>query len=148
MINKMYVRKLIDRSKAEYSNNYDTSILVHISILKGLYIALGGTKCVTIPAKFDKMVTYSKVVFEHKLKLNTMKCKDKVINILIKSIRNIGCGPEYYLSDELPLTNEAIARLLVKLVISEYTEDMIINSQSLYNITISLLNDIDSKEGR
>lgn len=144
MITRLDIRKIIDNTKEEYSKTGELSIFVNIAILKGLYIALGGTKYITVPTKFDNITCYSIIVFKHKLKLSC-KSESKITQDLVRSLIINNKKPEYFLNNKLPTTNDEIANLLVALILSVYTEDMVINSNNIHNLAKELLDKVDEK---
>ena len=146
MLTKLGIRKLIDNAKSEYNCSGDKTILVNIAIMKGLYIALGGTKYITMPQKFDNMTTYSSIVFKHKLNTKTKMSKDKLTTLLIKSLMAVGKKPENIIGAAIPISNNDISILMLNLIFSEYTEDMIIKSLDIQNITLDLLQKLDERE--
>lgn len=146
MLTKLEVRKLIERTKEEYGYSGDKTLLVNIAVLKGLYTALGGTKYITVPQKFDDITTFSNIVFKHKL--NTMKrvSLDRVTSNLVKSLLAINKQPEVIVGVTTPLSNNEISLMMLNLIFSEYTEDMSIKSLDIQNITLDLLQRLDERK--
>ncbi len=146
MLTKLQIRKLIDSTKEEYNNSGDKTLLVNIALMKGLYIAIGGTKYITMPQKLDNMVSYASIVFKHKLNIESQMQKDKITSFLIKSLMSVGKKPENIIGNTIPVSNNDISILMVNLIFSEYTEDMMINSLNIRNITLELLQKLDERE--
>lgn len=146
MLTKLQIRKLIDSTKEEYNNSGDKTLLVNIALMKGLYIAIGGTKYITMPQKLDNMVSYASIVFKHKLNIESKMQKDKITSFLIKSLMSVGKKPENIIGNTIPISNNDISILMVNLIFSEYTEDMMINSLNIRNITLELLQKLDERE--
>jgi hypothetical protein len=142
MLTKMDVRKLIEESKREYTDTSDKTKLVYAAILKGLYIALGGKKGIVIPSKLNSISTSSKIVFKYKIKLDTLKSIDKAYDSLYDSlIRETKINPRDIIKDGVaPITNAEQARLMTTLILNEYTEDIIINSNTVYSMALDVLN--------
>lgn len=146
MLTKLEVRKLIDCAKEEYSCSGDKTILVNIAIMKGLYIAIGGTKYITVPQKFDNITTFASIIFKHKLNTMTKMSKDRITSFLIKSLIAIGKQPEVIIGNNIPIYNNDISIMMSNIIFSEYTEDMCIKSLDIQNITMSLLQKIDERK--
>lgn len=146
MLTKLEIRKQIDCKKEEYGVINDKTLYVDIAILKGLYLALDGKKYITIPQWFDNITAYAKLIFKHKLNIKAGLPKEKIAGSLIKSLISICKKPESFLNNGIPVTNEEIAKLFVKIILSEYTEDMVINFDSTYSKALELLNNIDERE--
>lgn len=146
MLTKLQIRKLIDCTKEEYNNSGDKTLLVNIALMKGLYIAVGGTKYITMPQKLDTMVCYASIVFKHKLNIMNKMQSDKVTSFLIKSLMSVGKKPENIVGSTIPTSNNDISVLMINLIFSEYTEDMMINSINIRNTTLELLQRLDERE--
>lgn len=146
MVTKLEIRKLIDCAKNEYTYSGDKTILVNIAILKGLYISLGGKKYITIPQKFDNITVYSSVVFKHKLNTMTNMSKDRLTSYLIKYLMAINKQPEVIIGADIPIMNNDISLMMLRLIFSEYTEDMMLKSLDIQNNTIELLNKLDERK--
>lgn len=146
MLTKLEVRKIIDCAKDEYNKSGDKTILVNIAILKGLYIAMGGTKYINVPQKFNSMTTYASLVFKHKLNIKNKLSKDKITALLVKSLITIGKKPEIIIGTKIPMLNSDIVVLMLNLIFSEYTEDMTVKSLDIQCITLDLLQRIDERE--
>lgn len=146
MLTKLQIRKLIDCAKEEYNNSGDKTLLVNIALMKGLYAAIGGTKYITMPQKLDTMVCYASIVFKHKLNTMNKMQSDKVTSFLIKSLMSVGKKPESIIGNTIPTSNNDISVLMINLIFSEYTEDMMINSINIRNTTLELLQRLDERE--
>lgn len=146
MLTKLEVRKLIDCAKEEYSYSGDKTILVNIAIMKGLYIAIGGTKYITVPQKFDNITTFANIVFKHKINTMTKMSKDRLTSLLIKSLIAIGKQPEVIIGNNVPIYNNDISIMMNNLIFSEYTEDMCIKSLDIQTITLNLLQKLDERK--
>lgn len=146
MLTKLEVRKLIDCAKEEYSYSGDKTILVNIAIMKGLYIAIGGTKYITVPQKFDNITTFANIVFKHKINTMTKMSKDRLTSLLIKSLIAIGKQPEIIIGNNVPIYNNDISIMMNNLIFSEYTEDMCIKSLDIQTITLNLLQKLDERK--
>jgi hypothetical protein len=147
MLTKLDVRKIIDNTKNEYSTSHDKVLLLKVAITKGLYKALGGTKCVPVPTIFDSITTYSFIIFKYKIKCDTLKSNNKAFNILVKELMENRKSPEYFLGENIPTNNKDIANLLSTIVIYDYEyEDIIINQNNIYSITFDLLQDMDGRK--
>ena len=114
--------------------------------MKGLYIAIGGTKYITMPQKLDTMVCYASIVFKYKLNIINQMQNDKVTSFLIKSLMSVGKKPENIVGSTIPTSNNDISVLMINLIFSEYTEDMMINSINIRNTTLELLQRLDERE--
>lgn len=146
MLTKLGVRKLIDCTKEEYGYSGDKTLLVNIAILKGLYTALGGTKYITVPQKFDNITTFANIVFKHKLNTLTKMSHDKMTSLLVKSLLAINKQPEIIVGINIPMSNNDISIMMLNLIFSEYTEDMSIKSLDIQNITLDLLKKLDERK--
>lgn len=146
MLTKLEVRKLIDCAKEEYSYSGDKTILVNIAIMKGLYIAIGGTKYITVPQKFDNITTFANIVFKHKINTMTKMSKDRLTSLLIKSLIAIGKQPEIIIGNNVPIYNNDISIMMNNLIFSEYTEDMCIKSLDIQTTTLNLLQKLDERK--
>jgi hypothetical protein len=147
MLTKLDVRKIIDNTKNEYSTSHDKVMLLKVAIAKGLYKALGGTKCITVPTIFDSITTYSFIVFKYKIKCDTLKSSKRAFNILIRELMENRKSPEYFLGNKIPVSNEDMANLLATLIIYDYDyEDIIINKNNIYNIAFDLLQGMEDRK--
>ena len=107
-----------------------------------MYTALDGKKGIALSSKYDNIVFYSKIIFKYKLKLKNNGDNSKAINFLLKNMRENFKHPEFYIKDTIPFDNDGIARLLTELILSEYTEDIIINYNNIYDIAFEILQSI------
>lgn len=146
MLTKLEIRKLIDNAKDEYACSGNKTLLVNIAIMKGLYTAIGGKKYITLPQKFDNIATYSNIVFKHKLNTKNKMSKDKITTLLVKYLMAVGKKPENIIGTTVPISNNDISILMLNLIFSEYTEDMIIKSLDIQSITLNLLQKLDERE--
>lgn len=142
MKSKLDIRDDINRYKEEYKYTCNKILLIKIAIYKGLYTALDGKKGIALSSKYDNIVFYSKIIFKYKLKLKNNGDNSKAINFLLKNMRENFKNPEFYIKDTIPFDNDGIARLLTELILSEYTEDIIINYNNIYDIAFEILQSI------
>ena len=89
--------------------------------------------------KFDSVVHYSNIIFKYKLKLNNCVNKRNAVNYLIKTLRENFKQPTIYLRNQIPIENKDIATLLADIIASENIEDLVVNHNNVYNITLEAL---------
>lgn len=140
MISKLDIRKLIEDSKIKYSMSKDKSMIIEAAILKGLYLALDGKKGVAIPSKYDNIVLYAKLVFRYKIKAGK---NNRAYGELYNSLLKLDKMPNYYLCDNGILNNRELAELLANLVSSDYNNDLVINQNEVYQLTIGILDEME-----
>ena len=145
MRNTLVIRKMIDYYKDKYSSNKDKDMLIYIAILKGAYLASGGKKGIPLSNSIDFKVKHSKILFSYEKRLNTHKDKLKAHIWLEEELRKngkyIGCIEER--TNNIP-TNNIIAQYLAELINTEYKEDLFINSNKIYSITIEIVSNLNT----
>lgn len=149
MLSKMDTRRIIENEKEKYNKTNNKDILIRVAILKGYYLVIGGTKAIPLPNKFDLITANSKLIFKYKMKISNHKSiisDIKATEILYKLLLINNKQPEYYINSQVYRTNTDLANLLTRLICSEYTEDILINQQTVFNIALNTLNDVTRKE--
>ena len=139
MSSTLDIRNTIVKYKNDYDRRSNKILLLYIAIYKGLYIALGGKKGIALSNKFDSAVYYSNIIFKYKLKLNNCVNKRNAVNYLIKTLRENFKQPTIYLRNQIPIENKDIATLLADIIASENIEDLVVNHNNVYNITLEAL---------
>ena len=144
MLSKIGVRRIIENTKDNYTNSGDKTLFVDLVLLKGLYIAIGGTKGIPTPSKFDKITSLARIVFKYYLKSkeSTDKTLTRAFDGLYDGLCESGIIPEDFIID-IPTTEEDIAGLLASLVVSFYVEDMLVNYNNIYNKTLKIIREVD-----
>ena len=133
------IRNAIVKYKDDYNRSNNKILLLYIAIYKGLYIALGGKKGIALSNKLDGVVYYSNIIFKYKLKLNNCVNKKNAVNYLIKTLIENFRQPTIYFSNQIPIENKDIATLLADIISSENIEDLVINRNNVYKITLEAL---------
>lgn len=144
MRNALTIRKEIDNYKDRYCISKDKDMLLCIAILKGMYIASGGKKGIPLNNNLDFIVKYSKILFKYEKKLCASKDKLKANIWLEEELRKNG---KYIGSIEDRLYNmtvkQMIAQCMADIISTEYKEDLFINSNKIYNMTLELINSLE-----
>lgn len=142
MANRLGIRNKINLYKEEYKRTEDIKLLLTVAIYKGMYIALGGKKGITLPSKYDNIVIFSKIIFNYKIKLNSNKDISYAIRYLLKNMRENFRKPEFYLKEQIPVDNISIATLLADIITDDYSEDLVINKHNIMEIALEALEQI------
>ena len=140
-INKMTVRKMISYTLEQHNLTGDKDKLIRLAMLKGLYISLGGEKGIPTSAKFMPIVKYSKIVLGYVYRLKQTKNRFTADKYLIHSLRDMG-KDNYIRSISNLADREGLALLLTKLIMDEYTEDIMINTQAIFRNAYELLDEL------
>lgn len=143
MLTKLGLRREISNVKEKYKESGNRVLIVHMAIMKGAYRALGGTKYITIPPVYNRVVELSENVFRLRLSAGTTVNKNKYYQNIADMLANKGIDARVL---ELNMSNSSLADLLSVLIMSEYTEDILINTVTIRTITIKLLNVMDERE--
>ena len=76
----------------------------------------------------------------------TNMSKDRLTSYLIKYLMAINKQPEVIIEADIPITNNDISLMMLRLIFSEYTEDMMLKSLDIQNNTLELLNKLDERK--
>lgn len=142
MCSTLDIRNEVNNYKKEYKETANKLLLLYLAIYKGMYIALGGKKGIALSSKMDRAVEYATIIFKYKIKLDRGKNQDVAVNYLMRNMRENFKHPAYYIKGNIPKENEEIADLLANIVLSEYTEDLVMNHKNISNIASQALEKI------
>lgn len=139
--NRRIIRGEIDRVKGLYCKTGDSNYLITVALLKGLYIAIGGTKGIPLSAKVGDIAWISAIVFKYMYKVDTHKNTNKAINELVEELQRaniiIQLIPVYKYGTLK--SNEYIAELLGDCVGAYIQPDILINKMNIMDTTLKLL---------
>ncbi len=138
MYSKALIKSAIKIKKDEYFD-YDVSYsLVEAAIYKGLYQAMGGSKAISLPIRFQDLTIISELFFKFYIKISNIDDISEINSIFKKVASKYYCGE---LSNNTLSTksNSELANMFNNLVFSKYTEDIVINKENIYKTIFELL---------
>lgn len=140
MSEKIYIRKLIDEYKIKYNSTFNFIYLIDVAILKGVYLAIGGTKGIPLNPNMTALVNTTRQVYEYRIKSLTYKndTKLKLTKLMQRELA------EYSIGIEVDLDNvECIATIISTITSSKSN---IINIDTLYTEIINILALVERQE--
>lgn len=119
-------------------------LILEAAIVKGLYLALGGTKGILLPSRYDNVTQTSKVIFKYKIKTKNNSDYYSLLKVLKQS--NINYVHYINLNFNNEITNDMLASLAGNIIIDKYKneQDPTINNINIQLIILGYLNYIDN----
>lgn len=141
MISKALIKSAIKEKKKDYFENEISYALVEAAIYKGLYRAVGGSKVIALPNKFENMVTTAELFFKFNIKIKEAQSDEEVKSIFNKLLNRYNKRSHDEISVSANMSNDKLTDIFIVLLFEDYTEDIVINKNNIYNTVYKLLED-------
>ncbi|MBO5387944.1 MAG: hypothetical protein J6A59_07390 [Lachnospiraceae bacterium] len=140
MSEKIYIRKLIDEYKIKYNSTFNFIYLIDVAILKGVYLAIGGTKGIPLNPNMTTLVTTTRQIYEYRIKSLTCKndTKLKLTRLIQRELA------EYDIRIEVDLDNVECVATIISTITSLKSD--IINIDTLYTEITNILALVERQE--